>query len=47
MPAAGIFGHSTGRTGGGGKGTFSVMHTDTCPTPRLIQMLLRLGYKDE
>ena len=46
-PKAGIFGHSTGRAGGGGKGTFSVMHTDTCPTPRLIQMLLRLGYKDE
>jgi len=47
MPKAGIFGHSTGRKGGGGSlAGWGEMHTDTCPTPRLIQMLLRLGYKD-
>lgn len=47
-PKAGIFGHSTGREGGGGSlAGWGEMHTDTCPTPRLIQMLLRLGYKDE
>lgn len=47
-PKAGIFGHSTGREGGGGSAAgWGEMHTDTCPTPRLIAMLLRLGYKDE
>ena len=45
--ATGIFGHSTGNPGAGGKTGFGEMHSDTCPTPRLIDMLVRLGYKRE
>ena len=45
--AMGIFGHSTGNPYAGGKTAFGEMHSDTCPTPRLIDMLVRLGYKRE
>ena len=41
----GLFAHSTGQSHAPGTG-LNGMHSDTSPTPRLIAMLVRLGYQD-
>ena len=41
----GLFAHSTGQAHAPCTG-LNGMHSDTSPTPRLIAMLVRLGYQD-
>ena len=49
LSAPGVFAHSTGGARMDGTNLRSgahTMHSDTAPTPRLIAMLVRLGYQD-